>query len=196
MLISSLGKLLFVLLYAYLFVFIFGVLISWVNPSRSNPIVQFIDRATYPVMAWTRRHFPLRFGWVDFSPIVVISGIYFLIYAVAQSMIDMGGIIPNTLSGLNMALQIPLTLVLYLVIIAAVLSWISPDPYNPIVRFIYSATDPINRWIRKSFPFPLNFGGIDFTPMLVIALVVGAKAGLTMLINIAAQTLRAAGIWF
>jgi len=62
-------------------------LISWVNPDPWNPIVQFLSRATEPVLAPIRR----RLGWsmgVDLSPLVVIVAIWFLQIAVVQSIKD------------------------------------------------------------------------------------------------------------
>ena len=57
-----------------------------------------------------------------------------------------------------------------LVIIArAVLSWVSPDPYNPIVRFIYSITEPALAQLRSRIP--VAFGGIDFSPVIVILII-------------------------
>ena len=52
------------------------------------------------------------------------------------------------------------------VIARAVLSWVSPDPFNPIVRFIHSISEPILYEIRKRLP--VYFGGIDFSPIVVI----------------------------
>lgn len=51
-------------------------------------------------------------------------------------------------------------------IISAVLTWIEPNPYNPIVRFIYAVTEPLFEWIREHMP--VIFGGIDFSPLVVI----------------------------
>ena len=59
-----------------------------------------------------------------------------------------------------------LTLYFWVVIIAAVLSWVNPDPYNPIVRFLYGVTEPLFDWVREHLP--VFFGGIDFSPMVVI----------------------------
>jgi YggT family protein len=59
-----------------------------------------------------------------------------------------------------------LQLYFWVVIISAVLTWIEPNPYNPIVRFIYSITEPIFDWIREHLP--VIFGGIDFSPLVVI----------------------------
>jgi YggT family protein len=58
-----------------------------------------------------------------------------------------------------------LILFMWLVIARAVLSWVSPDPFNPIVRFIHNVTEPVLYPLRTRFP--LNFGGIDLSPIVV-----------------------------
>jgi len=58
---------------------------------------------------------------------------------------------------------------IWVVIIAAVITWIEPNPYNPIVRFIYSITEPVFDLVREHLPS--DFGGIDFSPMVVIAVI-------------------------
>ncbi len=63
-------------------------------------------------------------------------------------------------------LQQLLQLYMWVIIASAVLSWVEPNPYNPIVRFIYSVTEPVFDWVRRHIP--VFFGGIDFSPMLVI----------------------------
>lgn len=60
-----------------------------------------------------------------------------------------------------------LTAYMWVVIISALLSWVNPDPYNPIVRFLYAATEPVLRPIRKRLPMT----GIDFSPLIVIAVI-------------------------
>lgn len=72
----------------YTWIVIARALISWVNPDPWNPIVQFLTRATEPVLAPIRR----RLGWgmgVDLSPLVVIVAIWFLQIAVVQSIKDL-----------------------------------------------------------------------------------------------------------
>ncbi len=59
-----------------------------------------------------------------------------------------------------------LTIYFWIVIIAAVMTWIEPNPYNPIVKFLYSATEPVFDWIREHLPVVL--GGIDFSPLIVL----------------------------
>jgi YggT family protein len=72
------------------------------------------------------------------------------------------------LSGLGYTLHILLNAYMWVVIIGALLSWVNPDPYNPIVRFLRSATEPLFYFIRRKLPF-LRAGGIDFSPIAIIA---------------------------
>ena len=55
---------------------------------------------------------------------------------------------------------------IYIIIARALISWVSPDPYNPIVRFLYRATEPVLRPVRERLP--TSQMGIDFSPMIVI----------------------------
>lgn len=59
-----------------------------------------------------------------------------------------------------------ITIYIYIVIARALISWVNPDPYNPIVRFLHNATDPVLYKIRRVVP--LNLGGIDFSPILLL----------------------------
>jgi YggT family protein len=55
---------------------------------------------------------------------------------------------------------------MWIVIARAILSWVNPDPYNPIVRFIHNVTEPVLYQVRTKIP--ISFGGIDLSPILVI----------------------------
>jgi YggT family protein len=74
-----------------------------------------------------------------------------------------------------------LSIVQWMVIIAALISWVNPDPRNPIVQFLYKTTDPILRPFRKILP-PRRTGGIDFSPILVILAIVFIKTFLARLL--------------
>jgi len=73
-----------------------------------------------------------------------------------------------------------LSVLQWLVIIAAVISWVSPDPRNPIVQFLYRTTEPLLRPFRKILP-PGRTGGIDLSPILFILLILFLKVVLTRL---------------
>ena len=75
-------------------------------------------------------------------------------------------IIGNLFIALANVLNFVLQLYMYVIIARAILSWINPDPYNPIVRFLYSITDPVLHAIRRRLP--VFFGGIDFSPWVVV----------------------------
>lgn len=79
-------------------------------------------------------------------------------------------VMTNLLLALARILHIVLNLYMWLIIARAILSWVSPDPYNPIVRFLYSITEPVLAAIRRRLP--LFFGGIDFSPMVVILVII------------------------
>lgn len=72
-------------LWFYMWVIIARALISWVSPDPWNPIVQFLNRATEPVLAPIRRWLGWRMG-IDLSPLVAIVAITFLQIAVVQSL--------------------------------------------------------------------------------------------------------------
>ncbi len=67
-------------------------------------------------------------------------------------------------------LDILLSIYMWVVIIAALISWVSPDPYNPIVRFLYSVTEPVFMRIRRVIGFGL--GPIDISPLIVILAII------------------------
>ena len=79
-------------------------------------------------------------------------------------------ILSNFLTAIAKVLDIVLTIYMWVVIARAVLSWVSPDPYNPIVRFIHKVTEPVLYQIRRRIP--VSFGGIDFSPIIVLLAVI------------------------
>jgi YggT family protein len=56
---------------------------------------------------------------------------------------------------------------IWVIIISAFLSFVRPDPYNPIVQTIYRLTEPTFNWVRRKMPF-LIISGIDLSPLVVI----------------------------
>ena len=79
-------------------------------------------------------------------------------------------VLGNFLYALAVVVDYGLTIYLWVVIARAVLSWVSPDPYNPIVRFIHNVTEPVLSRIRRVLP--LNLGGIDISPIIVMMAVI------------------------
>ncbi len=57
----------------------------------------------------------------------------------------------------------------YLVLGRVIVSWVNADPYNPIVRFLYEATEPVLSRIRRFLP--MSMGGIDFSPLILVLVI-------------------------
>jgi len=98
----------------------------------------------------------------------------------------MGIIFESLISIVNLVFQI----YLFIVIGRALISWVNPDPYNPIVRFLHNATEPVLYRIRRLIP--LQFGGFDFSPIiLMLALEVGRK----LLVGLIVMLAGSMGVW-
>ncbi len=69
-------------------------------------------------------------------------------------------------------LDMALTIYMWIIIISALLSWVNPDPYNPIVRFLHSVTEPVLNPIRRRLGFSL---GVDISPLIVILVIMFIK---------------------
>lgn len=82
-------------------------------------------------------------------------------------------VLGNFLVALANILDIVLTLYMFILIISALISWVSPDPYNPIVRILHQLTDPVLRPIRRFLPFGI---GLDFSPLVAILAIMFVKA--------------------
>jgi len=68
----------------------------------------------------------------------------------------------NFIMALAQIVDLLLTVLYWLILIRAIISWVSPDPSNPIVQFLYRTTDPILDPIRRILPF----SGIDISPII------------------------------
>ena len=75
----------------------------------------------------------------------------------------------NLLSAIAGILELVLKIYFWIIIARAIVSWVSPDPYNPVVRFLYRATEPVLRPIRQRLPTYQM--GIDLSPMVVLLII-------------------------
>jgi len=79
-------------------------------------------------------------------------------------------VLSNFLVGFAKILDVVLSIYMWLIIARAILSWVNPDPYNAIVRFLYRVTEPVLYKIRSIIP---SYGmGIDFSPMVVFLIII------------------------
>jgi len=83
-------------------------------------------------------------------------------------------ILGNFLNALATILDIGLKIYMWVIIIRAIISWVTPDPYNPIVTFLYRATEPVLYRVRRWLP--LRGLGIDVSPIIVILAIIFLQA--------------------
>jgi YggT family protein len=75
----------------------------------------------------------------------------------------------HLIEALALVLDWALVIYMWLIIARALLSWVNPDPYNPIVRFLYNVTEPLLGYLRRRLPLVL--GGLDLSPLVVLAVI-------------------------
>ena len=86
---------------------------------------------------------------------------------------DNGGsmfIVGNLFSGIGYVLNLLLEMYLWVVIIRTILSWIRPNPFNPLVRIIYGMVDPVT--YRISRLLPTRIGMFDIAPFVLILIII------------------------
>ncbi len=77
----------------------------------------------------------------------------------------------NLLAAAATLLNAVLTILYWLILIRALVSWVNPDPYNPVVQFLYKTTEPILYPIRRILP--VQFGaGIDISPIIAFLILI------------------------
>lgn len=79
-------------------------------------------------------------------------------------------ILGNLIEAIARILDIGLMLYMWIIIIRALISWVNPDPYNPIVRFLYQITEPVLSSVRRWIP--LRGIGIDISPIIVVLVII------------------------
>ena len=80
-------------------------------------------------------------------------------------------VLSNLLVAVANVSDILLTMLYWLILIRALISWVNPDPYNPIVQFLNNVTEPILYPIRKLLPLGFRFG-IDISPIIAFLVII------------------------
>ena len=98
-------------------------------------------------------------------------------------------VIGNFLAAIAKILDIALTLYMWIIIARAVISWVNPDPRNPIIRFLNTVTEPVLYRVRRLLP--ISFGGIDFSPIIVLLVIIFVQSFLVR--SLAEMAMRIGG---
>jgi len=75
-------------------------------------------------------------------------------------------VVSNLVLAIARLIDLALTAYFFIILARAIVSWVSPDPYNPIVRFLYRSTEPVLRVVRRRLPVMAM--GLDLSPMVVV----------------------------
>jgi YggT family protein len=94
----------------------------------------------------------------------------------------------NLLETAAALLHLVLNIYIWILIARAIISWVSPDPHNPIVRFLYRVTEPALRPIRKLLP--LQGIGLDLSPMILLLIIYVLDSFLVSTLRDLASSLR------
>jgi len=97
-------------------------------------------------------------------------------------------IFANFLLATARVLDVVLWFYMWVIIARAVISWVNADPRNPIVRFLYNATEPLLYRVRRALP--IFFGGIDFSPLVILLAIYFLQAFLVQSLRDLALTMR------
>jgi YggT family protein len=164
------GAFLYLLFYAfdvYIFLVLTRFLLQLVRADFYNPISQFVVKATNPPLKPLRKIIP-GYGGVDVAALVLVVAL--VVAKIFAIQIAGGGSLAVDPLALLIAVlrgtaSIVLNYLFWSVILRIILSWVAPDPYNPMVRLVAQLTEPVMAPARRLLP---PMGGFDLSPLLII----------------------------
>ncbi len=169
------------LLGLYATVVLLRFLLQWVRADFYNPVCQFVVKVTTPALRPFRQVIP-GYAGMDLAALALawfVKSLELAIVALialpeASALGALAWAIPELV---NLAINIFIATVLMRV----VLSWINPDPYNPVAGLLDSLTEPVMRPARQLIP---PVGGLDLSPVLVMVALVLLKMLLVPPLNL------------
>ena len=164
-----------ILIHLYIVVLMLRLILQWAHADFYNPVSQFVVKVTNPVVTPLRRLIPGYWG-IDFATLLSILvftaiklSLVALINGAALSDISALGLFLSTLlETVNLILNI----FLFAIIVQAILSWVNPDPYNPVVGLLHAITAPVLKPFRQLVP-PIS--GMDISPIFAIITILFIK---------------------
>ena len=150
-----------ILLHLYMTALMLRIILQWVRADFYNPVSQFIVKITNPPVKPMRKIIPGLWG-IDMATLVIV-----LLLSLLKTVVVYGPVPVEILiiKALIETINLSLSIFLYAIIIQAVLSWVNPDPYNPVIGLLNSITWPILKHFKKLIP---NMGGFDISPIFAI----------------------------
>ena len=161
-----------ILFHLYTVVLMLRLILQLVSADFYNPVCQFIVRISNPVVIPLRRFIPGMWG-IDFATLVLI-----LVFTAVKILLvaELSGfdasITAVIIKTIIETIMLTLDVFLFAIIIQALLSWINPDPYNPVVSLLNYLTWPVLKHFRKLLP-PIS--GFDLSPIIAIITIMFIK---------------------
>jgi len=97
-------------------------------------------------------------------------------------------VVGNLVLSLAKVLDTFLNIYMVIIVIAALITWVNPDPYNPIVQFLRGVTEPLFAFVRRRLPLPQM--GIDVSPIIVLLALLFLQVFLVSTLYDTAKALR------
>ncbi|ADD68130.1 protein of unknown function YGGT [Denitrovibrio acetiphilus DSM 12809] len=177
-----------ILTFLMLFYIVSTILGGFAGNASMTHYAMFFKRIASFWVKLTRTFFPIKSNGIILPAVIII----FAFFTLAIAGVNIG--YQTVTSGINPVASIMsaarsnllsvaglLDIFVWLVIIRALMSWVSPDPRNPVVQIIHSLTEPVMEPFRKIIP---TIGAIDISPMVLIFVVYFLKTLLVRLVGI------------
>ncbi|MCK5003316.1 MAG: YggT family protein [Gammaproteobacteria bacterium] len=149
----------------YIAIVLLRFLLQQVGADFFNPISQFIVKATQKPVVIARRIIP-SFRGIDLAS---LSLAVLLIFIKLIILLALGGIQPSIsallIQSLYDLIQLTFDIFIFAIFVQAILSWVNPDPYNPVSALLNSLTRPILQPIKKRLPL---IGGLDLSTIVAL----------------------------
>lgn len=161
----------------YILAVLLRLLLQLTRADFYNPIAQFLVTATNPPLLPLRRVIPGLWG-VDWASVVLLAILQTLKFYLLDLLMGITRLPAGfALWVLTDFLQLLVYFYLFTVLVRVLISWVSPNPHNPLVALLVRLTEPLLRPARRLIP---PFGGFDLSP---IAVLIGLQLSLILLIQ-------------
>lgn len=159
---------------AYISIVLFRFLLQLVNADFYNPLAQFSVKVTNPLVQPLRKLIPTvaRADLATLTVALLIQALGLVIiwaikgFSISASLTSLSGLL---IWSLGEIVDLTLVILLFATFIQIIASWLQPGAYNPAIDIMRQLTAPLFTPIRRLVP---NIGVLDFSPMLVIFLIV------------------------
>jgi YggT family protein len=149
----------------YIAIMLLRFILQQVGADFYNPISQFVVKATQPLVTPARRFIP-SIKKIDTASFVLVLALIIiklaLLFTIAGYPVNLIQLVVNSLRDL---LSLSFDIFIVALFVQAILSWVNPDPYNPISSLLSSLTWPILKPIRKHVP---PVGGLDLSTLVAL----------------------------